>query len=275
VTAVPRSRWVPAATAGGVAVAVATGSPGGWQAARMVVVAIGWGVIAAFAGRAAEDRRRRSDQQARAQVAEERLRIARELHDVLSHSLAAISMQAGVGLHLLGERPQQAEEALAAIRRLSTDALAQARTALAVIRAPEEAAPATVTTAGVGELQRLVASVRAAGTPVELAAGLDDVAVPEPVGVAVYRVVQESLTNVMRHAGSCARARVGVGWRDGHVEVEVTDDGAGASAGSGPPGHGLTGMRERVGALGGHLEAGPVPDGGWRVRASIPWKGRS
>jgi signal transduction histidine kinase len=231
----------------------------------MAAVATGWAVVALAAGQAALGRQRRLERDTRARLVEERLRIARELHDVLSHSLASISMQAGVGLHLLDERPSQAETALKAIRDISNEALGQARSALSVIRDPDHPGA----TPSVADLDQLAASVRTAGTPVEMSVDLEEDGLPGAVDGAVYRIVQEALTNVMRHAGESAAATVRVHTSQGQVVVEVNDDGDGADE-SGRGGHGLSGMRERAQALGGQLDAGKGEGGGWKLRAVLP-----
>jgi signal transduction histidine kinase len=259
-------RWVPPAVAGGVAVAVATGPPEGWDAARMGTIGLVWAVVAVLAARAAQVRRRLAEEEANSRMVAERLRIARELHDVLSHSLASISLQAGVGLHLVDRRPEQARETLRTIRQASSDALAQARAALSVVRGTggDRLAP------GLEDLDGLAASVRATGLPLELETALDGEPVPEVIGTVAYRVVQEALTNVMRHAGPGTHARARLDRVAGWLEIEVTDDGAGAGEPAATPGHGLRGMTERVGAVGGRLEAGPAPGGGFAVHAQLP-----
>ncbi|NUR91308.1 MAG: sensor histidine kinase [Nonomuraea sp.] len=253
VSQVSRTRvWVPLAAAGGVAMAVATGPPEGWHAGRMLTVAVAWAVVTVIAARWARTRRRLVEQEAEARVARERLRIARELHDVLSHSLASISLQAGVGLHLVDRQPEQARNALRDIRQISNDALAQAREALTAAREPVDRE---------ADLERLVAVARASGVKVEA-----DIQ-PGVVGSVAYRVVQEALTNVMRHAGAGATARVSVRRADGWLEIDVTDDG---TQPAGPPGHGLLGMAERVQAAGGEVRAGAEPDAGFGVHARLP-----
>ncbi|MDR7383121.1 sensor histidine kinase [Promicromonospora iranensis] len=214
----------------------------------------------------------------RTAVASERLRIARELHDVLAHSLSAINVQAGVGLHLLEKNPGQAREALTNIRDTSKDALAEVRTVLGIVREgasppaldalPDAAAPLAPTWDLTG-LRDLADQARADGldVTVELAADVDDL--PDHVAGVVHRVVQESLTNVRRHAPSARRVTLRVTRGEG-VEVVVTDDGVPAG-GPVEPGYGLLGMRERVEGSGGTLTAGPRPDGtGWEVRATLP-----
>jgi signal transduction histidine kinase len=257
--------WVPLAAAGGVGMAVATGPPEGWDPARMVTIGLVWGVVALLAARGAEVRRRLAEEEATGRMIAERLRIARELHDVLSHSLASISLQAGVGLHLVDRQPEQAREALRTIRQASTDALAQARAALSVVRGPGGDRPEP----GLADLDGLAASVRATGLPVQLDTELDGEPVPEAIGAVAYRVVQEALTNVMRHAGPGARARARVARAHDWLEIEVRDDGAGAAEAA-SPGHGLRGMAERVGAVGGELRAGPAPGGGFALHARLP-----
>ncbi|HZD02719.1 MAG TPA: histidine kinase [Actinomycetes bacterium] len=269
VSGVARARlWVPLATLGGVGMALATGPPEGWQAVRMTTVGLVWAVVAVLAARGAQVRRRLAEEEAASRVVAERLRIARELHDVLSHSLASISLQAGIGLHLVDRQPQQARQALRTIRQASVDALAQARAALAVVRGTggdPAAAP------GLADLGALVASVRASGLRVELDADLDGRPVPELIGAIAYRVVQEALTNVMRHGGPGAHARARVGRVHDWLQIDVTDDGAGAAAAPARgPGHGLRGMAERVSAVGGELRAGPAPGGGFGLHARLP-----
>jgi signal transduction histidine kinase len=198
------------------------------------------------------------------------------LHDVLSHSLAAISLQAGAALHVLDADPAQARQLLAGIRVTSTEALAQARAALATIRgehAPAADASASVAP-GLEALPALVASVHSTGLVVRL--NLDEPGpLPAAVGATAYRLVQESLTNVLCHAGPGASAQVNVGRAGRVLRVEVCDDGRGPAADASrvPGGHGLVGMRERVAELGGRLDAGPAHGGGFRVAADLPLDG--
>jgi signal transduction histidine kinase len=260
--------WVPFATVGGVALAVATGPSENWQPVRMTTVALAWAVVAVLVARGAQVRRRLAEKEATSRVVEERLRIARELHDLLSHSLASISLQAGVGLHLLDRQPEQAQQALRTIRQVSVDALAQARAALTVVRGT--GGDSSAATPGLAELDALVASVRVTGLRVDLDTYLDDRPVPDMIGGTAYRVVQEALTNVMRHAGPGARARARVGRIHDWLEIDVTDDGVGAAAPVRNPGHGLRGMAERVSAVGGELQAGPASGGGFTLHARLP-----
>ncbi|MGI5213654.1 sensor histidine kinase [Plantactinospora sp. CA-290183] len=205
-------------------------------------------------------------EQSRRVADEERLRIAQEVHDVVGHGLAAIHMQAEIALHLLAKRPGQAELALTAISRTSREALDELRVTLAVVRRDDARSPAP----GLDQLDALTARLRGTGLPVTLTLAGARRPLPAAVDLAAYRVVQEALTNVLRHAGAAA-ATVRIGYLPTEVTVEVTDTGHGGPGAAGPgAGHGLTGMRERVVALGGHLEAGPRPDGGFRVFARLP-----
>lgn len=215
----------------------------------------------------------------RTAVADERLRIAREVHDVLAHSLSAITIQAGVGLHLLDRDPEQARGALTAIRAASTEALDEVRAVLGVVRgdAADDGAPLAPTW-DLAALPRLVRQAEGGGLAVALDVDPAAAGLPDRLAGVVYRVVQESLTNVRRHAHGATRADVQVTVRPaphGAVTVTVTDDGA--TPGAEPePGYGLRGMRERVESVGGSLAAGPAPSPsgrGFRVRAVFPWPG--
>jgi signal transduction histidine kinase len=261
--------WMPVVFGGAAVFVTGQVIEDGWAVHVLVAGAV-WAIGPVLFGEAMRLRRARAsyaertrEQEARRQVAEERLRIARDVHDVVGHSLATIALQAGVAEHL--SRDERAREALADIRRLSRASLAEVSAMLGVLR-DERAARAP--TPDLEQVPRLVDEMRAAGLDVTL--DLDgNGAVPDVVGVAAYRIVQESLTNVVRHAGAGAHARVRVTSRDGSVEVEVRDDGRGA-----PPdahdGNGLTGMRERAVALGGRFEAASVDGGGFCVRAHLP-----
>jgi signal transduction histidine kinase len=212
-----------------------------------------------------------AEQETLRRVAEERLRIAREVHDVVGHGLATITLRAGVADRLADRDPAEVREALRAIRQVSKESLAELSALLGVLRGEDEdGAPERAPRPDLRALPRLVDGLREAGMDValELDAGEAPV-VPEVVAAAGYRIVQEALTNVARHAGPDASARVRLARRDGMVEVEVRDDGRGAT---GPvrPGGGLTGMRERAAALGGRFEAGGAPTGGFRVWAALP-----
>jgi signal transduction histidine kinase len=219
---------------------------------------------------------RRASQQRRQAAAEaERVRIARELHDVLAHSLGSINVQAGVGLHLMERDPAKAAEALAEIKATSKTALDEVRSVLGVLRADDSADGAPlVPEPDLSQLERLIASVSAQGVDVtlEVAPELLGPEVPRQVQLALYRIVQESLTNVLRHAHA-ASASVRVRLENAWYVAEVTDDGrgwTGTVAAESEAGRGLIGMRERAELLGGTLEAGPAPGGGFRVVARIP-----
>jgi signal transduction histidine kinase len=212
-----------------------------------------------------------AEQEAMRRVAEERLRIAREIHDIVGHGLATIALRAGVADRLADRDPFEVRRALRAIRDVSRESLADLSALLGILRADgEQAAPEHSPIRDLGVLPRLVDGLREAGLDVELEMerAVRD-GVPDVVGAAGYRIVQEALTNVARHAGPNARARVRLARRDGVVEVEVRDDGRGAPATLRPRG-GLSGMRERVTALGGRFEAGGGPGGGFRVWAALP-----
>jgi signal transduction histidine kinase len=211
-----------------------------------------------------------AEQETLRRVAEERLRIAREVHDVVGHGLATITLRAGVADRLADRDPAEVRASLRAIRQVSKESLAELSALLGVLRA--EGDDEAVERAPVPDLQalpRLVDGLRDAGMDVALDVETTGAAVPEVVAAAGYRIVQEALTNVARHAGPDASARVRLTRRDGVVEVEVRDDGRGA-VGPVHAGGGLTGMRERAAALGGRLEAGGAPSGGFRVWASLP-----
>jgi signal transduction histidine kinase len=208
-------------------------------------------------------------------VADERLRIAREIHDVVAHAMTAINVQAGVAAHLLERDPGQAYGALRDIKRTSGEALGELRHTLNVLREPAqaEAAP-THPAATLHDLEPLTGGLRSAGVAVEL--DVEPLAdVPAAVHSAGYRIVQEALTNVARHAHASS-ARVCVHRVNGTLRIEVSDDGtAGSGTGAAPgAGNGVRGMRERAAALGGTLEAAPARDGGWRVAASLPVAGQ-
>ncbi|MDD9381639.1 histidine kinase [Streptomyces sp. ZAF1911] len=251
-----------------------------------------WTGMAAAAGDAVRSRRafidaiqeraeraeRTREEEARRRVAEERLRIARDLHDVVAHHIALVNVQAGVAAHVMDKRPDQAKEALAHVRDASRSALNELRATVGLLRqsgdpeAPTEPAP------GLAVLDDLVDTFRHAGLPVKVMVQLGppaSVPLPAAVDLAAYRVIQEALTNVRKHAGPGAGAEVSVVRVGGSVEVTVLDDGGGAPDPSPEPrdpggGHGLLGMRERAVALGGSCFAGPRFGGGYRVHAILP-----
>jgi signal transduction histidine kinase len=210
------------------------------------------------------------EQETLRRVGEERLRIAREIHDLVAHAMTAINVQAGVAAHLLERDPGQAYDALRNIKHTSGAALADLRSTLDVLRDPSQAAPLGPP-ARLDDIPELTAGLRAAGVTVDIHvdAGAD---VPAAVQSAGYRIVQEALTNVARHAGGASSTRVSVRRVPGAVTIEVTNDGAAAPvrANGVVDGNGVRGMRERATALGGILDAAPIDTGGWQVRATLP-----
>jgi signal transduction histidine kinase len=249
------------------------GAPYGTPEALSSVVAYGAAVGLGRAGRLradlAEARAQAVEEAARRRSTEERLRIARELHDIIGHSLGTIAVQAGVGRHLMASEPGRAAEALDNIARVSRSALDEVRAVVATLREDD---PSYQPAPGLAELPDLVENARLAGLPVDLKLPEDLGSVPRKAGAAVYTITREALTNVVRHAHASA-ASVEVEHRDGRLEVTIRDDGAGggnAVDGRVTTGHGITGMRERAEALGGSLTAGPSSAGGFVVNASLP-----
>jgi signal transduction histidine kinase len=217
-----------------------------------------------------EAERRAHQDETRRRADQERLRIAQEVHDVVGHGLAVINLQAGVALHVAGRRPEQAEVALAAIKRSSKEALEELRGTLAVFRRPDNGGGPWRPAPGLGQLGALAAAMAEGGLPVQVAVTGQRAGLPAAVELAAYRIVQESLTNVARHAGPAA-ATVKVGYEPDALVVEVADTGSGRTAGAArPAGYGIAGMRERAAAVGGTLQAGPSGDGGFLVRARLP-----
>ena len=228
----------------------------------------------------AERERAAEAERARQEVREERVRIARELHDVVAHTLTVITVQAGVGRRLMAKRPDEAGAALESIETIGRTAQDELRVVLGLLR-DEKVGPAALAPApGLVDLKELAENVRASGTPVELRASGTDRQLSPALELSVYRVVQEALTNVVKHAPG-ALATVDLAVSDGRVRIQVTDDGgtAGPSPGEdewpgGPgTGHGIVGMRERIGAFGGWLVAEPLAGRGFRVLAEVPIEG--
>jgi len=235
------------------------------------------GMVAAalFAGIAVANRRAyaaslldRAEQDARRRVDEERLRIARELHDVVAHTMATINVQAGVAAHVLSTHPEAAAESLQAIKAASKEGLRELRAILNVLRQADDADP-TQPAPGTAQLEALITGARRAGLETAFTVTGDPVRLPAAVDLAAYRIVQESLTNTIRHAGP-ATAAVSLSYREDELQIEVTDTGQGPPAGATSAGHGLAGMRERAAAVGGTLQAAPGPGGGYRVAARLP-----
>jgi signal transduction histidine kinase len=225
----------------------------------------------ALEGRAVE-LAQESEERARAAVAEERIRIARELHDVVSHAVSVIVLQARGARRNLPDEDGRLREALDVIERSGTEALAEMRRLLNILRQHDEEL-ALAPQPSLRRIGDLVQSVRSAGLPVELTVEGDIEDLPPGVDVSAYRIVQEALTNALKHAGP-ARALVAIRRLDGELEIEVLDTGPGASDGDGA-GQGLVGMRERVAVYGGELEAGRRAEGGYALSARLPveWAG--
>ncbi|MFD0203092.1 MULTISPECIES: sensor histidine kinase [Saccharothrix] len=199
-------------------------------------------------------------------VAEERMRIARELHDVVAHSLSLITVKAGVAAHVAPTQPEQAQEALEVIEKASRGTLVEMRRLLGVLRS-EDAEAELAPMPGMGDLPELVKRASLAGVDVSLSVSGE---LPDGLGLTVYRIVQESVTNVVKHAAPAA-CEVSIVVGEASVEVRVVDDGPGERVLAGRRGgHGLIGMRERVAVYGGTFSAGPLAGGGFGVRAEVP-----
>lgn len=241
---------------------------------------LAWLLIPAFLGIFVRTRReaakynkeeiaRRKEEEDQRKIYEERLRIAQEVHDVVGHGLSVITMQAGVALHVVDRRPEQARVALEAIRTTSKHALDDLRRAIGVFRETDESSATRRPAPGLSRIQDLVDSVVHSGLPVSVEVTGEPVDLPAAVDLAAYRIIQESLTNVLRHAGQ-ASATVHISYADSAVELDITDDGAGGVSTTGGGGFGIGGMRERARAIGGTLDAGPRADGGFGVHARLP-----
>jgi len=247
----------------------------GWliSAGVMVVTSRIWQLHLREVEQRAEEAERTKDEAARRRAMEERLRIARELHDSLTHSISVIQVQAGVAVHLARKRGEDVPPALLAIQEAGADAGRELRETLGVLRSVEDADGS-----GLSQLDSLVARARAAGLPVTVTVTGAQRPLPPEADQAAYRIVQEALTNVSRHAGE-ARASVRLHYTPDVLNVQVDDDGKGTATGAGTrpagPGLGLIGMRERVSALGGRLQAGPQDGSGFQVRAELPARASS
>jgi signal transduction histidine kinase len=219
----------------------------------------------------AKERAVRAEQErverARLAVADERTRLARELHDVVGHSVSVMTVQASAVRRLLEPDQDKERQALLVVEQTGREALAEMRRMVGVLRRPEEA-PALAPEASLEYLDQLVANTREAGLPVEVRIEGTPTQLPAGVDATAYRIVQEALTNAVKHA-QADHAEVVVRYANGAVELIVSDDGCGNGDGGGS-GHGLVGMRERVSAYGGELEAGPTTRGGFRLRATLP-----
>jgi signal transduction histidine kinase len=238
-------------------------------------------VLACFGGIAVANRRAyvssiqaRAEDAAGRRIDEERLRIARELHDVVAHTMATINVQASAAAHVAAQRPQAAVDALGVIKSVSKDGLRELRAILNVLRQTDEP-DAPFPAPGLAQIGDLIASAKTAGLPVTLTVTGSPGPLPSEVDLAAYRIVQESLTNAIRHAGP-ASATVSLGFTGTELAVEIADNGLGSpvAAESSGGGHGLPGMRERAASVGGALDAGPARGGGFRVTARLPLRGR-
>jgi signal transduction histidine kinase len=225
-------------------------------------------VLAAQAVERAERAERTREQEARRRVDAERMRIAREVHDTVAHAIAIINVQAGVTAHVLDKRPEQARETLMTIERTSARALRELRATLGVLTdgSDDSRAPAP----GVAQVSELVRMAREAGLSVSVELPANDTELPSALDSAAYRILQESLTNVIRHAGSGVTVRAAVECDGDELVVGISDDGRGSGSFAQGSGRGIVGMRERCELLGGSLSAGPRAGGGFDVLARIP-----
>jgi signal transduction histidine kinase len=236
-----------------------------------VFMLTGWLVAVVALGSVRHGRVAYAEEEARLRATEERLRIARELHDVIGHNISMINVQAGAALYRLKKDPAQAEEALGAIKASSRETLRELRATLGVLRLVDEEAP-TAPAPGLARADELVASAKLAGLTVRIVRTGVERSLPAPVDLAAYRIVQESLTNAAKYSGA-GRVTIRLAYGERELALAVEDDGQGAAArpaGAGG-GSGITGMTERAGALGGELTAGPRPEGGFAVRARLPY----
>ena len=261
------------AIAQGVLVVLFAGDVPGFDLTDLIGTSIAF-VAASVLGWGLQTRRRRIEgfeaeqaEATRQAAADERLRIAQEVHDVVAHSLGVIAVQAGVGLHVMDTEPEEARQALAHISSMSRSSLTEIRWLLGRVR-NADGTPAYSPAPGLGDLRRLVDEVGQTGLEVDLQVVGEADAVPPGVGLAAYRITQEALTNAVRHARA-GRAEVRVRLEPGVLAIDVADDGRGGPTGAG--GHGLVGMQERAAVYGGTVEAGPAPSGGFRVRARLPY----
>jgi signal transduction histidine kinase len=262
-----------------------TGMTPSWLIAPFWVV---WWIFAAFVlGEVSRSRRsyleqveqraidaeQTREEMARRRAGEERIRIARELHDLLAHNMSMINVRSGVALHLIDRQPEQARDALTAIHEASREALRELRATLGVLRGVNEADPLEPAP-GLSRLPDLVERARSTGLAIEVETAGEARPLPAGTDLAVYRIIQESLTNVTRHAGEAAHVAISIQHGTQDIGIMVQDDGQGLPPGVQlRPGNGLTGMRERAVAAGGELQAGPRPGGGFAVRARFPTGG--
>ncbi|MGC5617493.1 sensor histidine kinase [Georgenia sp. Z1491] len=271
---------------GAVVLAAALGAPGYWSGPDMFAVVLATGGAAAGAWgvgllrrTAIQDRARSAqierlaeidrERGARLAVTDERTRIARELHDVVAHTLSVVIAQADGGRYAAAQDPQAAERALATIGEVGRGALGDIRRILGVLRG-DDAGAALVPQPVDEDLDRLVEQVRGSGLGVSVVRLGESRPLPAGAGLMVYRIAQEALTNALKHAGPAAAVTVLVKWSPAGLTLQIDDDGRGAAARGDGQGQGLVGMRERTAVLGGTLLAGPAPAGGYRVRLEVP-----
>ncbi|MFF4014507.1 sensor histidine kinase [Streptomyces sp. NPDC001843] len=207
-------------------------------------------------------------------VTAERLRIARELHDMIAHSIGVIAIQAGVGSRVIQTQPAEAREALRAIEATSRQTLAGLRRTLVALRQTDRDAPVSgqaprAPSPGLADIEGLITATAGAGVLVDVRFSGDQRPLPADIDLSAYRIVQEALTNVVRHAGT-GHCRVAIDYGDEELSVDIVDDGRGAPENGAAHGFGIIGMRERVALLHGHLRVGPRPEGGFRVAARLP-----
>lgn len=269
-------RTVAAAVIGGLAIAGSAFGEYGTDDSPLgdagMFLLVSWLVAAVALGAVMHSTRREREEALRRRATEERLRIARELHDVLGHNISLINVQAGAALHALARDGAggPAAEALTAIKETSREALRELRGTLGVLRQVDEEAP-TAPAPGLRRVAELAERSRAAGLAVDVSTDGEPVGLTPAVDLAAYRIVQEALTNVARHAGA-GRVTVRIGYGRDDVTVDVSDDGRGAGGRAGD-GSGIDGMRSRAEALGGSLAAADRPEGGFRVTARLPYGG--
>jgi signal transduction histidine kinase len=236
--------------------------------AAMALVVLAWSI-----GSQVRQRRLRSEDRIQRRLAEDRIEIARELHDVVAHGMSVMVVQAGAARTVLRADPDAAESAIKTVEDTGRDSLAEMRRILGVLRGSSDEGGELAPQPGMGDLPDLIEASRSAGVSAALSIDGDPRPVGSAVGLSAFRITQEALTNVRRHAGPDANAEVHLRYLPDRVEVEVSDDGLGPNGQV--PGHGLVGMRERAESLGGELTAGPSPEGGFVVRAVLPERGPS
>ncbi|MFI1170081.1 sensor histidine kinase [Streptomyces melanogenes] len=273
-----RSSTVAAATSLVVQLLLVGGFAHGDGLAVNLLIALLAMAAACTAGLLSRERREHAVQLRAQEVAEavvaERLRIARELHDMVAHSIGIIAIQAGVGSRVIETQPEEAREALRAIEATSRETLSGLRRTLVALRRTDPDAEVSgraphAPSPGLADLERLAAATADAGVRVDVCRGGQQRPLPADIDLSAYRIVQEALTNVVRHAGT-GRCRVAIDYGDEELSVEIVDDGRGATEDGPAHGFGIVGMRERVALLHGRITAGPRPEGGFRVAARLP-----